>query len=224
MKSSLVLLFATSSFGAVIFQATPRVSYFSFGSSISSSQPTKLSTSITYAGSGCPDKSIKQTLKNNEDGNIASLTFSNYEASIGPNTPAHEYRKFCEIEIDIDIPQGYQFSYTPVDYSGVMKLDNGVQGYQSAKYKFNIFGREYNSEVKSEFSGPSNAHFVMKDAIPEDDYTEWSECSRTSSKGTASVRNEIFIQGQESNLKGVISIDDMGQGSQHFYGLAWRKC
>jgi Domain of unknown function (DUF4360) len=62
--------------------------------------------------------------------------FNGYTSSIGPNITARENRKNCQINLDIQYPNGMQYSPVSVGYSGYANLDDGVQGLHQTTYYF----------------------------------------------------------------------------------------
>jgi Domain of unknown function (DUF4360) len=62
--------------------------------------------------------------------------FSGYTSSIGTNISLTESRKNCQINLDIDYPDGLQYSPVSVGYSGYVNLDDGVEGVHKTIYYF----------------------------------------------------------------------------------------
>lgn len=70
-----------------------------------------------------------------------TLVFDKYQAQVGPNTMASDARRFCQLNIDLRYPSGYQYSVLKTIYRGYAGLDKGVTGTQGATYYFS--GRKY---------------------------------------------------------------------------------
>jgi hypothetical protein len=62
--------------------------------------------------------------------------FNGYTSSRGPDISITESRKNCEINIDIQYPNGVQYSPVSVGYSGFANMDDGVQGLHKTTYYF----------------------------------------------------------------------------------------
>jgi len=70
-----------------------------------------------------------------------TLIFDQYVASIGPGVAITENRKNCQLNIDLQYPQGFQYSVFTTDYRGYVGIDAGVTATQEATYYFS--GRKF---------------------------------------------------------------------------------
>ncbi|KAF4629531.1 hypothetical protein G7Y89_g8617 [Cudoniella acicularis] len=126
---------------------------------------------ITTSGTGCPQGSVGQFLS--ADRETFTLIFDSYQAQIGPGTVPTDARKFCQINLNLHYPQGFQYSIMKTIFRGYASLQKGVSGTQQATYYFS--GESAQCSTKSTFTGP-----VTKDYTVEDDLTVastvWSPC------------------------------------------------
>lgn len=83
-----------------------------------------------------------QNTKYNTNINLRfTLIFDKYVAQIGPGIATTESRKFCQVNLQLHYPQGFQYSILKTIYRGFAQLDAGVTGAQEATYYFS--GREF---------------------------------------------------------------------------------
>ena len=91
-------------------------------------------SAVTYGGTGCPDKTVQGILS--DDRTTLSLSFDAYTVQSGPNIPATDRRKFCQLQLKLKYPTGFQFSIFGADYRGYASLEKGVTGTTQSTYYF----------------------------------------------------------------------------------------
>ncbi|EHK97611.1 hypothetical protein M7I_6622 [Glarea lozoyensis 74030] len=160
---------------------------------------------ITTSGTGCPQGSVGKFISS--DLTTFTLIFDKYVASIGPGVATTESRKFCQINLQLHYPQGFQYSIMSTIYRGYAALDAGVSGTQEATYYFS--GQSNQVSTKSVFKGPLTKDYTIQDNIPVTS-TIWSQCgadlpiniksqislstsSKTASDVTAALNREMVI-------------------------------
>jgi len=89
---------------------------------------------VTYGGTGCPDKTVQGILS--DDKTTMTLSFDAYTVQSGPNIPATERRKFCQLQLKLKYPAGFQYSIFGADYRGYASLEKGVEGTAQGTYYF----------------------------------------------------------------------------------------
>jgi len=65
-----------------------------------------------------------------------TLLFDSFVAQIGPNTSPTDWRKFCQLLVELHYPQGFQYSIIQTEYRGYVGIDAGVTATQEAIYYF----------------------------------------------------------------------------------------
>jgi hypothetical protein len=91
-------------------------------------------TGVTYGGTGCPDKTVQGLLT--DDKTTITLSFDAYTVQSGPSIPATERRKFCQLQLKLKYPSGFQYSLFGADYRGYASLEKGVSGTTQSTYYF----------------------------------------------------------------------------------------
>lgn len=89
---------------------------------------------ISYGGTGCPDKSATGLLS--DDRTTLTLLFDRYIVESGPDIPASNRRKFCQLQMKIRYPGGFQYSIFGADYRGYASLQPNVTGTVQSTYYF----------------------------------------------------------------------------------------
>lgn len=91
-------------------------------------------SAVTYGGTGCPDKTVQGLLS--DDRTTITLSFDQYTVQSGPNIAATERRKFCQLQLKLKYPSGFQYSIFGADYRGYASLESGVSGTAQSTYYF----------------------------------------------------------------------------------------
>ncbi|CAG8975724.1 hypothetical protein HYALB_00009131 [Hymenoscyphus albidus] len=171
---------------------------------------------ITTSGSGCPQGSVGQFLS--ADRTVFTLIFDSYIAQIGPGIAAAESRKFCQINLNLHYPQGFQYSIMKTLYRGFANLDKGVTGSQEATYYFS--GQPTQVSTKSTFTGP-----LLQDYKVEDDLTLtstiWSPCGADL---PINIKTSVNLVASVKGAQGVLTDDSVDGNVTMVTGVRWRSC
>lgn len=89
---------------------------------------------VTYGGTGCPENTAQGLIS--DDGSTITLSFDQYIVQSGENRPASDRRKFCQLQLKLEYPGGFQYSILGADFRGYASLDAGVNGTAQSTYYF----------------------------------------------------------------------------------------
>jgi len=126
---------------------------------------------ITVNGSGCPAGTA--TVVESPDNTSFQVTFSNYVAWVGPGARPTDFRKNCQLNVLIHVPQGFTYSIAKAEYNGFARLARGTTGLQRANYYF--AGSSQNSFVSHLFSGPFSDSWQTID-VKDEASLVWAPC------------------------------------------------
>ncbi|KAH6665553.1 hypothetical protein B0J14DRAFT_457786, partial [Halenospora varia] len=155
--------------------------------------------SITTSGTGCPQGSVGKFLS--ADRQTFTLIFDSFVAQVGPGTAATDARKFCQINLDLHYPQGFQYSILKTIYRGYAQLDAGVSGSQSATYYFS--GQSAQCSTTSNFKGPTAKNYAIEDNVAVTS-TVWSPCGANL---PINIKSQIALTTSSSTAKGLLTTD-----------------
>ena len=127
MRCTAILLGALMSLAAAAPAAEPEPQFVTKGKDITIQ-------SLNYAGTGCPAGSVAPTLS--DDKTLLTLGFDKYVAQSGPNSPASDQRKNCQLTLKLRYPNGLQYSIFTADYRGYASLRKGSTGTCKSTYYF----------------------------------------------------------------------------------------
>jgi hypothetical protein len=96
--------------------------------------PLTLPVEVSWAGTGCPPGSVDYRLL--ESATLVSLAFSEYVAATGPNEPAKDARKNCDVRVTLHYPQGWSWTVASTDLRGYAQIPDKCSGRVGATYFF----------------------------------------------------------------------------------------
>lgn len=183
--------------------------------------PNEVSISgFTYAGSGCPAGSVASSQDPSKT--VLTLLFDSYIASIGPGTVPKDWRKNCQVNLNIRYPGGYQFSIFSADYRGFEKLESGVTGKQTATYYFS--GEQAQSSLSSYFNGPTSPP-EGKDYLITDKFAVesrvWSPCGANL---PLNINSQLSLSSKDKKASGLLTTDSQDFKFAQIYHIEWRRC
>lgn len=87
-----------------------------------------------YSGNGCPQGTVSTLLS--PDKSVVTFGFDSFQATIGPDAPAADKQKNCQLHLGLRYPQGFQVSVMTATYHGYVRLDPGVTANFISSYYF----------------------------------------------------------------------------------------
>jgi hypothetical protein len=173
--------------------------------------------SISYAGSGCPAGTVAENLA--PDYKAFTLLFDSNIAEAGPGVPFRESRKNCQINVDLEFPQGWSFTLVDVDYRGYVSLERRVQATQKSTYYFQ--GDRKSASLQSNFNGPKDQDYHIRDTLGLDAVV-WSPCGASRS---LNINTQVRVNNTRNRQgSGIITLDSIDGQLTHIYGIKWRRC
>lgn len=117
---------------------------------------------VTVNGSGCPAGTASVSMLSDNTG--FRVTYRDFIAQAGGDARPIDFRKNCQINLLVHIPQGFTFAIARADYVGRARLEAGATGLQRTNYYFQ--GSSDNNYVDHDFDGPLRALWHTIDATP----------------------------------------------------------
>ncbi|HEX2144221.1 MAG TPA: DUF4360 domain-containing protein, partial [Glycomyces sp.] len=81
---------------------------------------------VTVNGSGCPQGTADVEV--NGDNTSFTVTYDRFQAEAGGGTDVVDSRKNCQINLAVNIPQGFTYAIARADYRGFGHLEPGATG------------------------------------------------------------------------------------------------
>jgi hypothetical protein len=117
---------------------------------------------VSVNGSGCPPGTADVvTLPDNTGFRV---TYREFLARAGGSANPVDFRKNCQLNVLVHVPQGFTFAIASADYRGRASLAAGATALQRTNYYFQ--GSADNNYVDHSFAGPFSAVWQTTDETP----------------------------------------------------------
>ena len=188
------------------------------GMALSSEAPSYVRIGdISHGGSGCPQGSVGKSVAH--DGKSFTLLFDEFFVEVGNGALPSDRRKNCQVNINVEFPQGWSYSVIGFDYRGYASLDHRVKGIQETSYYFQ--GEEETKTFKTSLNGELDKDYLISDEIDADAIV-WSECGANKS---LNINSKIWLNNRRNrNGSGLLTVDSLDGTVNQKYHLRWKKC
>ncbi|GHB34540.1 hypothetical protein GCM10010377_26870 [Streptomyces viridiviolaceus] len=172
----------------------------------------------TVNGSGCPQGTAAVAVS--EDNTAFTVTYSDYLAQAGGDSDPTAFRKNCQLNLVVHVPQGFTYAVAGADYRGFAALQPGAKGTQRASY---YFQGSPNTEYRTHpFSGPHHDNWQATDS------TEWAQLvwAPCGVQRNFNINTELRVAAGTSAPDKVsfMTMDSTDGDISTVYHLAWKEC
>nr|WP_237330026.1 DUF4360 domain-containing protein [Streptomyces sp. BA2] len=172
----------------------------------------------TVNGSGCPLGTTAVAVS--PDNTAFTVTYSDYLAQVGPGTRPTDFRKNCQLNLRVHVPQGITYAIARADYRGFMNLEKGATAQQKASYYFQ--GMPQTAAATHGFAGPRADNWQVSD-VTDIDALVWAPCGE---ERNFNINTELRVNtGTSDRTKtSFITMDSTDASIGTVYHLAWKTC
>jgi hypothetical protein len=189
----------------------------SLAAGLSTEPPGQVSVEVIVAsGSGCPANTIGVSVSPNYDAFV--VTYDAFHAQVGVGAAPTDFRKNCQLNIRIRIPQGYSYAIAGVDHRGSAHLQAGASGLQQARYYFS--GQSATALATHRFNGPFDDAWQTTDNVDVASLV-FSPCH---AERNININSELRVSAGTSNPAATNSSMTMDSTSSDIYRFVWREC
>ena len=169
-------------------------------------------------GSGCPWGSADVTVS--PDNKAFTVTYSQFTAQTGPDAKPTDFRKNCQLALNVHVPQGYTFAIAGADYRGFAHLERGASGSESANYYFQ--GEPQSTRIRHDFTGPVDADWQRTDNVGVQSLS-FLPCGE---ERYLNVNTELRVTRGWSSRKATsfLTMDSTDGRIDTIYHVAWKHC
>lgn len=174
----------------------------------------------TINGSGCPAGTADASASVTSDNSSFTVSYNNFVAKDGAGTGPLDFRKNCQINVLVHVPQGFTYAIAQVDYKGFAHVESGATALEQANYYF--AGTSPTARIRHTLTGPFNGDWHTTDTADvatlvfapcgEDRNLNINAELRADS-GTSPASTTTFIEMDSEHA----SVDTL-------YHFAWKKC
>ncbi|NNN34149.1 DUF4360 domain-containing protein [Streptomyces sp. S3(2020)] len=172
----------------------------------------------TVNGSGCPAGTTAVAVS--EDNTAFTVTYSDYLAQAGGNSDPTAFRKNCQLNLIVHVPQGFTYAIASADYRGFAALQSGATGTQRASYYFQ--GSPSTAFRTHPFNGPLNDNWQATDTT---DWAQlvWAPCGV---QRNFNINTELRVNAGTSSASKVsfMTMDSTDGDISTVYHMAWKEC
>ncbi|ONK14543.1 DUF4360 domain-containing protein [Streptomyces sp. MP131-18] len=174
---------------------------------------------VTVNGSGCPAGTAAVAVS--EDNTAFTVTYSEYLAQVGIGAGPTDFRKNCQLNLAIRVPQGFTYAVASVDYRGYAYLAEGASATQRAQYYFQ--GSPETDQFTHTFAGAYDDNWAAND-VTDIEALVWAPCGELRN---FNVNTELRVGAGTSNPQettSFIAMDSTDGDVNTTYQLAWKEC
>jgi len=174
---------------------------------------------VTVNGSGCPAGTA--AVAPAWDNSAFTVTYSDYLAQVGVGATPTDFRKNCQLNLRISVPQGFTYAISEADYRGFASLAAGATGLEKANYYFQ--GTSPTTSVSHSFSGPMGDDWQATDSTDVAALV-FAPCGEVRN---LNVNTELRVYAGSSDrtkTTSFMAMDSVDGSVATVYHLAWKEC
>lgn len=171
--------------------------------------------SLSYGGSGCPQDTVEEYLYSNNQ--KFALVFNEFVALTGDDVARRERRKFCQVTLELHVPQGWSYAVSSFNQRAWAELDRGVSARLSATAYLNG-GNGH--EKATMIQGPMVGSIKVTDTLASEQLV-WSECGKSE---LLNYKPEVRLTSRSSRAWGLVGTEYLTGRVETHFSLKWRKC
>jgi hypothetical protein len=173
---------------------------------------------VAANGSGCPANTADVTVS--PDNKAFTVTYSQFTAQTGAGSKPTDFRKNCQLALNVHVPQGYTYAIAGADYRGFAHLARGASGSESANYYFQ--GERQSTRIRHDFAGPVDSDWQRTDSVG----IQSLSFRRCGAQRYLNVNTELRVNRGRSNPKdtSILTMDSTDGRLDTVYHVAWKKC
>jgi hypothetical protein len=203
-----------ASLAATVAVPSSSSSLSSSSSSASVPPPGRIAVRVVSAnGSGCPAGSAGVTAP--ASGQSFKVTYSRFTAAAGPGAAALDFRKNCQLALDVSGPKGWTWAISRIVNSGSAGLRAGASGTQVTSYYWS--GDSRTGRVGHAFTGPVDGPWQHSRKITKKQL-RYLPCG---ARRHLNVNLELRVSAGSATGHNVLTLDSTSGSVFH---VVWKKC
>jgi hypothetical protein len=174
---------------------------------------------VTVNGSGCPAGTAAIAVS--PDNTAFTVTYSNFMAQVGVGATPTDFRKNCQLNLKVNVPQGFTYGIAQADYRGFASLVRGANGTEKANYYFQ--GMSQSASITHSYKGPLSDDWQATDKTDVAAIV-YSPCGE---KRNFNINAELRVNAGTSDPKKTTSfmaMDSTDGNIDTIYHFSWKKC
>ncbi|MGW8378975.1 DUF4360 domain-containing protein [Streptomyces sp. ODS28] len=185
----------------------------------SSVPPEKMRIEVaTVNGSGCPAGTAAVAVS--PDNTAFTVTYSDYLAKAGAGASPTDFRKNCQLNLIVHVPQGFTYAIASADYRGFAHLERGASAEQKASYYFQ--GSSQTRPTSHRYTGQYSDNWQASD-VAEIGTIVYAPCGE---RRNFNINTELRVNAGTSDPKttSFMTMDSTDGDLSTVYRLKWKEC
>ncbi|WP_430782676.1 DUF4360 domain-containing protein [Actinoplanes sp. G11-F43] len=173
---------------------------------------------VAANGSGCPKGTAVVSVS--PDNKAFTVAYSQFVAQVGPEAKATDFRKQCQLALDVKVPEGYTYAVAGADYRGYARLEKGAYATGTAYYYFQ--GESHTTSSRRQFDGFMDQDWQISDKVAIQSMS-WLPCGE---KRYLNINTELRVQAPKApkGTTSFITMDSSDGNLETVYRVSWAKC
>lgn len=179
-------------------------------------------SNVSLSGSGCSSATAAVTLSPDEKD--LSILFDNFilEAkSSNVNSSTLRSETSCNVNIDLQIPSGWQMAFVSVDYRGFAALPAGTMGYQ--RFLYQAPGMQVVSMREADYNGPFNNNYTFSAPQKPSRYA-WTPCGLSTFRMSLTAILGVYYLKRGVYPDAMMGLDSQDWSMKQNFHVAWARC
>jgi hypothetical protein len=174
---------------------------------------------VTVNGSGCPAGTAAVAVS--PDNTAFTVTYSSYMAMVGFGSVPTDFRKNCQLNLRVHVPQGFTYAIAQTDYRGFASLAAGATALERANYYFQ--GSSQTAFISHPFTGALDDNWQTTDIVDVAALV-YAPCGE---QRNLNINTELRVALGSSNpgtTTSFMSMDSTDGAINTIYHFAWKQC
>jgi hypothetical protein len=174
---------------------------------------------VAANGSGCPLGTADVTVS--PDNTAFTVTYSQFTAQVGKGATPLDFRKQCQLALNVHVPQGFTYAIAGADYRGYAHLERGASANETAYYYFQ--GNPRTTRIKHDFAGYIDSDWQRTDSVGFGALA-YEPCGE---RRYLNVNTELRVSAGNSNTHdktSFMTMDSTDGRLDTVYHVDWKKC
>ncbi|GII81901.1 hypothetical protein Sru01_68830 [Sphaerisporangium rufum] len=174
---------------------------------------------VTVNGSGCPAGTAAVAVS--PDNEAFTVTYSDFLAQVGVGALPTDFRKNCQLNLLVHVPQGFTYAILAADYRGFASLAKGSSATQKSNYYFQ--GHPQTTAITHTLKGQfeDNWQFTDTTDVAQVVYAPCGEARNFN------INTELRVSAGTSDPKtttSFIAMDSTDGSIKTTYHFSWMPC
>ncbi|MFF7636414.1 DUF4360 domain-containing protein [Kitasatospora sp. NPDC008050] len=173
---------------------------------------------VSVNGSGCPAGTA--AVATSPDDTAFTVTYSNYLAQVGAGAGPIDFRKNCQLTVQVNAPQGFTYAVAEADYRGYAYLAGGAGAQEGANYYFQ--GQSQTATATHNFTGPMDGNWQATDTTTIASLI-WAPCGATRDLNI-NTQLRVSAGSSDPSTTSFVTMDSTDGSLTTIYHLDWEQC